>query len=63
DDLLTDYAKKLTDQGVSSKLIPPFGKYKLYRLAIADGDTFAATQEIANGKKAEYGDALWVLKY
>lgn len=63
DDLLTDYAKKLSGQGVSSKLIPPFGKYKLYRLAIADGDTFAATQEIANGKKTEYGDALWVLKY
>jgi hypothetical protein len=63
DDLLTDYAKKLSAQGVSSKLIPPFGKYKLYRLAIADGDTFAATQEVANGKKAEYGDALWVLKY
>jgi hypothetical protein len=63
DDLLTDYAKTLSDKGVSSKLIPPFGKYKLYRLAIADGDTFAAAQEVANGKKAEYGDALWVLKY
>lgn len=63
DDLLTDYAKKLSDKGVSSKLIPPFAKYKLYRLAIADGDTFAATQEVANAKKAEYGDALWVLKY
>lgn len=63
DDLLIDYSKKLSAQGVSSKLIPPFAKYKLYRLAIADGDTFAATQEVANAKKAEYGDALWVLKY
>ena len=63
DDLLTDYAKKLSEKGVGTKLIPPFGKYKLYRLAIADGDTFASTQEVANGKKAEYGDALWVLKY
>jgi hypothetical protein len=63
DDLLMDYAKKLSATGVSSKIIPPFAKYKLFRLAIADGDTFAATQEVANSKKAEYGDALWVLKY
>lgn len=63
DDLLMDYAKKLSAQGVSSKIIPPFAKYKLFRLAIADGDTFASTQDVANAKKAEYGDALWVLKY
>ncbi len=63
DDLLMDYAKKLSGQGISSKIIPPFGKYKLFRLAVADGDTFASTQEVANAKKAEYGDALWVLKY
>jgi hypothetical protein len=63
DDLLMDYAKKLSGQGVSSKIIPPFGKYKLFRLTVADGDTFASTQEVANAKKAEYGDALWVLKY
>jgi len=63
DDLLMDYAKKLSTQGVSSKIIPPFAKYKLFRLAIADGDTFASTQEVANTKKTEYGDALWVLRY
>jgi hypothetical protein len=63
DDLLIDFSKKLSAKGVSSKLIPPFAKYKFFRLAIADGDTFAATQEMANAKKAEYGDALWVLKY
>jgi hypothetical protein len=63
DDLLMDYAKKLRDQAVSTKIIPPFGKYKLFRLAVADGDTFASTQEVANARKAEYGDALWVLKY
>ncbi len=63
DDLLMDYAKKLSGQGVSSKIIPPFGKYKLFRLAVADGDTFASAQEVANTKKTEYGDALWVLKY
>lgn len=63
DDLLTDYAKKLNGQGVSCKVIPPFAKYKLFRLTIADTDTFASAQETANAKKAEYGDALWVLKY
>lgn len=63
DDLLMDYAKKLSKTGVSSKIIPPFAKYKFFRLTIADGDTFASTQEVANAKKADYGDALWVLKY
>jgi len=63
DDLLMDYAKKLGGTGVSSKIIPPFAKYKFYRLTIADGDTFASAQEVANSKKSEYGDALWVLKY
>ncbi len=63
DDLLMDYAKKLSGQAVSSKIIPPFGKHKLFRLAVADDDTFASTQEVADAKKTEYGDALWVLKY
>lgn len=63
DDLLIDHAKKLEKKGVSSKLIPPFRKYKVYRLTIADADTFAAAQQLADSKKAEYTDALWVLKY
>jgi hypothetical protein len=63
DDLLVDHAKKLGENGVSTKLIPPFRKYKFYRLTIADADTFAAAQQIADAKKAEYTDALWVLKY
>lgn len=61
-DLIMDHAKKLSSTGVSCKVIPPFGKFKFYRLTIADGDTFAAAQEIANSKKAEFGDT-WVLKY
>lgn len=63
DDLLIDHAKKLGAKGVSTKLIPPFRKYKFYRLTIADADTFAAAQQLADSKKAEYTDALWVLKY
>lgn len=63
DDLLIDHAKKLGAKGVSTKLIPPFRKYKFFRLTIADADTFAAAQQIADSKKSEYTDALWVLKY
>lgn len=63
DDLINDYAKKLSEKGVSSKIIPPFGKVKFFRIAVADGDSFAGAQETANSMKAEYGDAVWVLKY
>lgn len=62
-DLLTDYAKKLSEKGVSSKIIPPYGKYKVHRITIDEGDTFAMAQAKADGLKPEYGDALWVLKY
>jgi hypothetical protein len=63
DDLLMDHAKKLSESGVSTKIIPPFSKYKFFRLTIADGDTFASAQEVANTKKSEYGETVWVLKY
>ena len=61
-DLLVDYAKKLTPKGVSPKLIPPYGKVKFFRLAVAEGDTYPATQATADALKAEYNDA-WVIKY
>lgn len=63
DDLLMDYARKLSASGVSSKLIPPHGKVKFYRLAIAEGDTYATAQSTADGLKADYGSGLWVTKY
>ncbi len=63
DDLIMDYAKKLSAKGVSSKIIPPFGKTKYYRLVISDEDTFVKAQSDADAAKAEYGDALWVIKY
>lgn len=62
-DLLMDYATKLTVNGLSSKIIPPFGRHKVSRLAIAEGDTFAAAAEKSEPLKAEFGDAVWVLKY
>lgn len=62
-DLVMDYAKKLSAKGVSTKIIPPFGKYKFSRLAIGDFDTFANAQASADAAKAEYGGAVWVLKF
>lgn len=62
-DLAMDRAKKLSAAGKSSKIIPPFGKWKYYRLCIGDFDSFASAQSSADASKAEYGDALWVLKY
>lgn len=63
DDLLMDYAKKLSATGVSSKVIPPFGGKNFHRLAIADHDTFANAQAGADAAKATYGAGVWVLKY
>jgi uncharacterized membrane protein len=62
-DLIMDYAKKLSTKGTSSKIIPPFGKWKFYRLAIGDYDTFANAQTNADGAKGEYGAGVWVIKY
>ncbi|MFN7493895.1 MAG: SPOR domain-containing protein [Cyclobacteriaceae bacterium] len=62
-DLLMDHAKKLSAKGISSKIIPPFGKSKFNRLAIGDHDTFANAQSAADASKADYGDAVWVIKY
>ncbi|MFN7406674.1 MAG: hypothetical protein ACK5SL_09055 [Cyclobacteriaceae bacterium] len=62
-DLIMDRAKKMSASGVSSKIIPPFGKWKFYRLAIADFDTFANAQAHADSKKAELGNGLWVIRY
>jgi hypothetical protein len=62
-DLVMDYAKRLSAKGVSTKIIPPFGKYKFSRLAIGDYDTFANAQTKADEAKGEYGGAVWVLKF
>lgn len=63
DDLVMDYARKLSAKGVSSKIIPPFGKYKFFRLAIADHDSFASAQANADAVKGDYGNEVWVIKY
>lgn len=63
-DLIMDYAKKLSSKGVTTKIIPPFGKSKFHRLSVAEGDTYANAQATADGMKGgEYGDKVWVVKY
>ena len=62
-DLIMDYAKKLSQNGVHSKIIPPYGNVKFHRLAIAEGDTYTATQQTADGLKSEYTSDAWVIKY
>lgn len=63
DDLIMDYAKKLSVSGVSTKMIPPFGGKKFFRLAIADDETFALAQAKADAAKANYGKGVWVIRY
>ena len=63
DDLLMDYAKKLSITGINLKVIPPFGGKQFSRLAIADHDTFALAQQNADAAKGTYGNGVWVLKY
>jgi hypothetical protein len=62
-DLIMDYAKKLSPQGVSTKIIPPNGKVKFYRLAVAEGDTYASTQSTADDLKGQYEGGAWVIKF
>lgn len=62
-DLIADYAKKLSAKGTSSKIIPPFGKWKFYRLTIGDFDSFASAQASADSSKPEFGEGAWVIKY
>ena len=62
-DLLMDYAKKLSEKGVNAKIIAPYGNVKFHRLTVAQGETFAATQQTADQLKSEYTEGAWVIKY
>jgi cytoskeletal protein RodZ len=62
-DLTMDYAKKLSAKGVSTRIIPPFGKWKFYRLTLGDFDTYALAQTSADSSKPEFGEGAWVIRY
>jgi hypothetical protein len=63
DDLIMDYAKKLSAEGISSMIVPPFRKVKFHRLVIGNYDSFAEAQTNADAVKSKYGDSVWVIKY
>lgn len=63
DDLIMDFAKKISAEGTSVKIIPPYGKKKFYRLTLGDFGTFAEAQTSADQVKSKYGDGVWVIKY
>jgi hypothetical protein len=65
DDLLMDFAQKLSKNGRRVRIIPPFGKDgKFHRLAIESRDNYADAQATADGMKGgEFGDQLWVVRY
>lgn len=65
DDLLMDFAQKLSKDGKQVRIIPPFGKQgKFHRLAIDSRDNYADAQATADGMKGgEFGDQLWVVRY
>lgn len=62
-DLIMDEAKRKSAAGISTKIIPPFGKWKFYRLTISDYETFALAQSSADETKAAYNGQLWVMRY
>jgi hypothetical protein len=62
-DLIMDEAQRMSAKGVSTKIIPPFGKWKFYRLTVSDEESFALAQSKADESKAEFGNGLWVMKY
>jgi hypothetical protein len=62
-DLIMDEAQRKSVKGISSKIIPPYGKWKYFRLTISDFDTFALADTNAKETAAQYDGKLWVLKY
>lgn len=64
DDLIMDYARKLSKNGAVCRIIPPFGKTKFSRLAVDVKDTYADAQSTADGMKGgDYGNDIWVVRY
>ena len=62
-DLIMDRAKKLTAEGISTNIIPPYGQWKFHRLAITSDSTFTLAQQKADQLKEKYGQDLWVMRY
>ena len=63
DDLASDYANQLANQGVEVMLIaPPQGKH-FFHVAVDQEDSAYDANEKAAALKATYGQDIWVMKY
>lgn len=62
-DLIMDYAKRLSAQGTSTRILPPFNNLKFTRLTMGEFDTYASAQAAADAAKATFGNNLWVIRY
>jgi hypothetical protein len=63
DDLAMDYAKKLSAQGVSCKILGSADKKGYHQLSVADFDNRQDALAKADELKGTYGDNIWVWKY
>lgn len=63
DDLAQDFAKKLSANGRSPIVIPPFGESRFYRVAIAEFNSFADAKAGIENYKADFGQDIWPLRY
>ncbi len=63
DDMAMDYANKLSADGKSPYIIPPFKDYRYYRVAIAEYDKFSDAAANVDIFKQEYATEVWPLKY
>ena len=63
DDLIMDYAHKMSQQGVSSKILPRYRSGIYYRISVADADTYEAAQAAADSLSETYPSGAWVMKY
>ncbi|MDH5382415.1 MAG: SPOR domain-containing protein, partial [Cyclobacteriaceae bacterium] len=62
EDLAMDFAKSLSKNGVSSKILVAPERGKFHRVTIADFDTASDAQEHANSIKGTY-ESAWIVKY
>lgn len=63
EDLAVDEGNKLAQGGVSTKVIPPFGRARFYRLAVGEFDSFREAAGNIEDYKSDFGENIWVLKY
>lgn len=62
-DLVSDYGKKLAEQGMTCNILAPIGNRMFHRLSIAD---FASLNDAAiqsEQLKGEFGEEVWVIRY